>query len=318
MNGGQVLDLLRIRNLHVHFQSSEGLVKAVDGVDLDVGGGETLGLLGETGSGKTVLGLAVIGLLPRNISLMGEVWFRDKNLLAATEAEMRTVRGRHIAMILQNPLSSLNPALTVGEQIAEAIRAHQGAGRREAWAKAEGVLEQTGIPAGRARQYPHQFSGGMRQRAMIALGLACRPSLLIADEPTKGLDVSVQIQIVELIKSLTCRAKPPRSMLIITHDLGVAAELADRVAIMYAGKIVETGSARNVFKKPAHPYTRGLLASHPGNGLRAIRGHSPSLLDLPPGCSFHPRCERARPLCLREEPPEKVMGKKHRVRCHYA
>lgn len=312
------MDLLKIVNLQVHFESADGMVKAVDDVDLSVGFGETVGLLGETGSGKTVLGLAVIGLLPRNITLKGKVWYREKNLLSMTEEEMRGVRGREIAMIMQNPLSSLNPSLTVGEQIAEAIREHQGVNGKEAWARAKNVLEQTGITSNRVNNYPHEFSGGMRQRAMIAIGLACQPSLLIADEPTKGLDVTVQNQIVELIRSLTGNSSPPRSMLLITHDLGVAAELADRIAVMYAGKIVEFGSVRDIFKNPVHPYTRGFLASHPGNGLKAINGYSPSLIDLPPGCNFHPRCDKASMLCRQEVPSMKIAGENHGVRCHYA
>ncbi|MFZ5648911.1 MAG: ABC transporter ATP-binding protein [Bacillota bacterium] len=312
------MDLLKIINLRVHFESADGMVKAVDGVDLSVGLGETVGLLGETGSGKTVLGLAVIGLLPRNVRMRGEVWYRGKNLMSLTEKEMRGVRGREIAMIMQNPLSSLNPSLSVGEQIAEAIREHQGVNKKEAWARAKEVLNQTGIPSNRAGNYPHQFSGGMRQRAIIAIGLACQPSFLIADEPTKGLDLTVQTQIVELIGSLTRNFTPPRSMLLITHDLGVAAELADSIAVMYAGKIVEFGSVRDVFKSPVHPYTRGFLASHPGNGLRAIDGNGPSLIDPPSGCSFHPRCKKALALCRLEEPLIKTVGENHGARCHYA
>lgn len=312
------MDLLKITGLKVYFDSVDGLVKAVDGIDLTLAAGEILTLLGETGSGKTVLGLAVVGLLPRNTFLEGEILYRGKNLLSLSERDMRAVRGREIAMIMQNPLSSLNPSLTVGEQIAEAIREHRKVSGKEAWAGAELVLDRTGIPAARARQYPHQFSGGMRQRVMIALGLACEPSLLIADEPTKGLDVTVQIQIVELLKALPGHTDSTGSMLLITHDLGVAAELADRIAVMYAGKIVELGGVREIFNKPVHPYTRGLIAAHPGNGLHPIGGHSPSLLDTPPGCGFHPRCPGAGSICQLETPPLSTVTITQKVRCHYA
>lgn len=310
--------LLKIDRLQVHFESPDGMVKAVDGIDLVIDSGETLGLVGETGSGKTVLGQAISRLLPKTARISGEIWYRGKNLLSLSGEEMRRIRGREIAMILQNPLSSLNPALTIGEQIAEAIREHQGLNRKEALMRVGEILEQTGIPAKRASNYPHEFSGGMRQRAMIAIGLACRPSLLIADEPTKGLDVTVQLQIVELMRAVTKEASPPRSMLVITHDLGVAAELTDRMAVMYAGKIIEYGRTGEVFKNPRHPYTRGFLAAHPGNGLKAIKGSSPSLINLPAGCSFHPRCEEARELCRQEVPPVKMKGENHGVRCFYA
>lgn len=312
------MDLLKITGLKVYFDSVDGPVKAVDGVNLTIKEGETLALVGETGSGKTVLGLAIERLLPRTARWAGEILYRDKNLLSLSEAAMRSIRGREIAIIMQNPLSSLNPSLTIGEQIAEAIREHRRVGGKEAWAGAELALQRTGLPAALARQYPHQFSGGMRQRAMIALGLACKPSLLIADEPTKGLDVTVQTQIVRLLKNLPGDQNAAGSMLLITHDLGVAAELANRVAVMYAGKIVETGGVKEVFNKPGHPYTRGLIAAHPGNGLHPIGGHSPSLIDPPRGCSFHPRCPGVRPLCLQDTPPLAVITETRKVRCHYA
>lgn len=312
------MDLLKINGLKVYFDSVDGMVKAVDGVNLTITEGETMALLGETGSGKTVLGLAVVRLLPRTALWEGEILYRGKNLLSLSKAAMRLIRGREIAMIMQNPLSSLNPSLTIGEQIAEAIREHRRVSGKEAWSGAELALERTGIPAARVRQYPHQFSGGMRQRAMIALGLACEPSLLIADEPTKGLDVTVQTQIVRLLKNLPGDQNAAGAMLLITHDLGVAAELANRVAVMYAGKIVETGGVKDVFNKPGHPYTRGLIAAHPGNGLHPIGGHSPSLLDPPAGCGFHPRCPGVRPLCRREAPPLAAITETRKVRCHYA
>ena len=310
--------MLKINRLYVNFETQEGTVKAVDDVDLVIDGGETLGLVGETGSGKTVLGEAVCRLLPKTAGLSGEVWYQGRNLLGLSEEEMRRIRGREIAMILQNPLSSLNPALTIGEQIAEVLREHGGLKRKESWEKAGEILEQTGIPAKRAANYPHEFSGGMRQRAMIAIGLACQPSLLIADEPTKGLDVTVQLQIVELLRSVTKETSLARSMLLITHDLGVAAELTDYMAVMYAGKVIEFGKTRDILKNSRHPYTRGFMASHPANGLKAIKGFSPSLIKLPVGCSFHPRCEKARELCRQEVPPIKMKGEKHGVRCFYA
>lgn len=312
------MDLLKITSLKVYFDSMDGLVKAVDGVNLTITEGETLALLGETGSGKTVLGLAVMRLLPRTARWEGEILYRGKNLLSLSKAVMRSIRGREIAMIMQNPLSSLNPSLTVGEQIAETIREHRGVGGKEAWLAAELALEKTGIPAARARQYPHQLSGGMRQRAMIALGLACKPSLLIADEPTKGLDVTVQTQIIQLLKTLPGNQNAAGSILLITHDLGVAAVLANRIAVMYAGKIVELGGVKDIFNKPGHPYTRGLIAAHPGNGLQPIGGHSPSLLNPPPGCGFHPRCPVAKPLCRLETPPLAAITETRKVRCHYA
>jgi len=312
------MTFLQINHLQVYFESVDGMVKAADGVDLKLEPGETLALVGETGSGKTVLGLALTRLLPKTAVVSGDIWYRGQNLFALSETEMRKIRGREIAMILQNPLSSLNPALTIGEQIVEAIREHQRLKKKEAWKKAEEILELTGIPAKRARNYAHEFSGGMRQRVMIAIGLACEPSLLIADEPTKGLDVTIQAQIVELVHAVTKGVSPPRSMLLITHDLGVAAELADRLAVMYAGKIVEAGRTGEVFRKPRHPYTRGLLDSHPSNGLKAIGGSSPSLINLPPGCSFHPRCKKACDRCKNEYPPMKKIGEDCEVRCFYA
>ncbi len=312
------MNLLRIVNLHAHFHSTDGIVKAVNDVSLSVGFGETVGLIGETGSGKTVLGLAVIRLLPRNVSLSGNVMYQEKNLLSMTEKEMKTIRGREITIIMQNPLSSLNPSLTIGEQIAETLFEHHTINKREAYHRAKKVLEQTGIPSTRINNYAHEFSGGMRQRALIAIGLACQPSLLIADEPTKGLDVTVQYQIVELIKSVIDNSTPPMSMLLITHDLGVASELADKIAVMYAGKIVEFGHTQDIFNNPVHPYTQGFLASHPSYGLRAINGNSPSLIDLPYGCNFHPRCQGAQPLCGQEAPKMVYVEENHGVRCHYA
>ncbi|MDN5366296.1 MAG: peptide/nickel transport system ATP-binding protein [Thermacetogenium sp.] len=310
--------LLKITDLRVYFKSPNGLVKAADGVDLELHPGEILGLVGETGSGKTVLGLAITRLLPKTAAISGEVLYRGQNLLALSEEEMRKVRGREVTMIFQNPLSSLNPTLTIGEQIAEVLREHRGLKGKEAWQRAGELLELTGIPAKWVRSYPHELSGGMRQRAMIAIGLACAPSLLIADEPTRGLDVTIQAQIVELLHAVTKGVSPPRSMLLITHDLGVAAALTDHLAVMYAGKIVEYGRTGEVFRNPRHPYTRALLDSHPSNGLIAAKGFSPSLINLPSGCSFHPRCKKACKKCAHESPLVQRIGMDHGVRCFYA
>lgn len=310
--------LLKITNLRVYFKSADGFVKAADGVDLELYPGEVLGLVGETGSGKTVLGLAITRLLPKTAAVSGEVLYRGQNLLALSEEEMRKVRGREVTMIFQNPSSSLNPALTIGEQIAEVLREHRGLKGKEAWQRAGELLELTSIPAKWIRSYPHELSGGMRQRAMIAIGLACAPSLLIADEPTGGLDVTIQVQIVELLHAVTKGVSPPRSMLLITHELGVAAALTDRLAVMYAGKIVEYGRTAEVFRNPRHPYTRALLDSHPSNGLIAAKGFSPSLINLPSGCSFHPRCKKARKKCAHEPPLVQRIGMDHGVRCFYA
>ncbi|RJX20592.1 MAG: ABC transporter ATP-binding protein [Desulforudis sp.] len=310
--------LLKINRLRVYFKSADGLVVATDGVDLQLCPGEILGLVGETGSGKTVLGLAITCLLPKTAVASGEVLYRGQNLLALPEDEMRKVRGRQVAMIFQNPSSSLNPALSIGEQIAEVLREHRGLKRKEARQRAGELLELTGIPAKWIHSYPHELSGGMRQRAMITIGLACAPSLFIADEPTKGLDVTIQAQVVELLHAVTKGADPQRSMLLITHDLGVAAALTDRLAVMYAGKIIEQGPTVEVFRNPRHPYTRALLNSHPSNGLMAVQGFSPSLINLPPGCSFHPRCQKARKRCTQDPPSAKRMGSDHEVRCFNA
>jgi peptide/nickel transport system ATP-binding protein len=309
------MTLLGIRNLKVYFYSEDGVVRAVNDVDLDIGEGETLGIIGETGCGKTILGLSILHLLSENTKVEGRILYRGKDLLKLSEDEMRKIRGKEIAMIFQNPLSSMNPVLTIGTQVAEPVELHQHLEKRNAKEKVIEMLRSVRItsPSTRVDEYPHEFSGGMRQRAMIAMGLICMPSLIIADEPTTGLDVTIQAQIVELIKEVL--KDSGTSMLLITHDLGVAAELCDNIAVMYPGEIVEYAGVRDMFKNPKHPYTRGFLDSLPGRGLKPIPGISPSLINIPEGCKFHPRCSYATGRCKKERPQMKKVGEKHFVRC---
>ncbi|HJH25682.1 MAG TPA: dipeptide ABC transporter ATP-binding protein DppD [Methanophagales archaeon] len=309
------MTLLSIQNLKAHFHTEDGAVRAVNDVDLVIEEGETLGLIGETGCGKTVLGLSILRLLSENTKVEGEILYRGKDLLTLSDDEMRKIRGKEIAMIFQNPLTSMNPVLTIGTQISEPFELHQGLKKKDAIQKVIAILKLVRIPSPseRINEYPHEFSGGMRQRAMIAMGLACEPSLIIADEPTKGLDVTIQAQVVELMKELTTNSKT--SMLLITHDLGVAAELCDNIAVMYPGEIVEYADIKELFKNPKHPYTQGFLGSLPGRGLKPMNGMSPSLIDLPEGCKFHPRCPFARERCKNKRPEMVEIGKKHFVRC---
>ena len=309
------MTLLSIQNLKAHFHTEDGAVRAVNGVDLDIEEGEKLGLIGETGCGKTVLGLAILRLLSENTTVEGKILYKDKDLLTMKDNEIRKIRGKEIAMIFQNPLSSMNPVLTVGTQVAEPVELHQHLKKQDAMQKVIGMLKSVKIPLPqeRVKEYPHEFSGGMRQRAMIAMGLICMPSLIIADEPTTGLDVTIQAQIMELMRELLIDSGT--SMLLITHDLAVAAGLCDHIAVMYPGEIVEYASVRDLFKNPKHPYTRGFLDSLPGRGLKPIAGISPSLIDLPAGCKFHPRCSLATGRCRKERPELINVGKKHYVRC---
>lgn len=309
------MTLLGIRNLKVYFYSEDGVVRAVNDVDLDIGEGETLGIIGETGCGKTILGLSILCLLSENTKVEGRILYKGEDLLKLSEDEMRKIRGKEIAMIFQNPLSSMNPVLTIGTQVAEPVELHQHLEDRNAKEKVIEMLKSVRIPSPskRVNEYPHEFSGGMRQRAMIAMGLICMPSLIIADEPTTGLDVTIQAQIVELMKEVL--KDSGTSMLLITHDLGVAAELCDYIAVMYPGEIVEYADVRNIFKNPKHPYTRGFLDSLPGRGLKPIPGISPSLINIPEGCKFHPRCSYATERCKKERPQMKKVGEKHFVRC---
>ena len=308
-----LMSLLSITQLKVHFPTQDGVVKAVNTIDLEIANNERLGLIGETGCGKTVLGMSIIRLLPPSTTIEGEIKYKGKDLLKLTEKEIRKIRGKEIAMILQNPTTSLNPVLKVGDQIAEAIKLHQGLDRRAAKEKAVEMLEAVKIPDAtkRANEYPHQFSGGMKERAMIAMGLACDPAMIIADEPTKGLDVTVKKQIVKLMKEVTTQ----KTMLFITHDLGVAAEICDNITVMYAGELMEYANTEAIFKSPLHPYTQGFLNSLPSMGLKAIKGMSPSLIDLPSGCRFHPRCDCANAKCRTEHPELIEVEKSHYVRC---
>jgi peptide/nickel transport system ATP-binding protein len=316
--------LLEVRDLVVHFETEDGLVRAVDGVSYTVERGQTLGIVGESGSGKSVSSLTVMGLTrARNARISGEVLFNGKDLLTASDDEMRSIRGDDIAMIFQDPLSSLHPFYKVGAQIVEAVRAHRDVSKAQAWDRAVEMLSLVGIPepSKRAEAYPHEFSGGMRQRAMIAMALANDPKLLIADEPTTALDVTVQAQILELIERL--QGEFDTAVVVITHDLGVVAEVADEIAVMYAGRIVERADKMSVFAAPEHPYTWGLLGSIPrmdtprGDELTPISGRPPSLINLPAGCSFHPRCPYVREAHKRVDPTlEPVTGNpEHMVAC---
>ena len=302
--------LLDVRDLQVEFRTREGVAKAVNGVSYSVAAGETLAVLGESGSGKSVTAQAVMGILdsPPGFVTGGEVVFQGEDLLKLGREARRKVRGERMAMIFQDALSSLNPVLTVGFQLGEMFRVHRGASRAEARARSIELMERVRIPAARERvnDYPHQFSGGMRQRIMIAMALALGPELIIADEPTTALDVTVQAQVMDLLAEL--REETGMGLILITHDLGVVADVADKIAVMYAGRIMETAPVHDLYKAPAHPYTRGLLDSIPrldqkGQELSAIRGTPPSLLVIPPGCPFNPRCPRAQDVCRTDRPP---------------
>ena len=308
--------LIESHNLRVHFDSPAGLVKAVDGVSFHIDEGEKLVFIGETGSGKTVLGMTMMMLLPTNVFYSGDLLYKDKDLVSASEQEMQEIRGKEIAIIMQNPLSSLNPCLSIRDHLVQVLVQHKHLPKKEARAEAERILVRTGIPENLLNYYAHQLSGGLRQRAMIALGIACDSEILIADEPTKGLDVTVQMQIVNLIKQITDETS--KAMFIITHDLGVAAALADRIAIMYCGRILEIGTAEEIFETPKHPYTLGLINAHPSKGLNPITGFGASLIDLPSGCVFCPRCLYADERCKSEEPADTALSDTHKVRCYYA
>ncbi len=318
-------DLIQIKNLQTSFFTPEGEVRAIDGVSFDIAEGKTLGLVGESGCGKSVTSLSIMRLItsPPGKIVGGEIFYRGRDLLKLSNEEMRKIRGNEISMIFQEPMTSLNPVFTVGNQIGEAIRLHQGLGKKQTREKTIEMLRLVKIadPESRVDAYPHQLSGGMRQRVMIAMALSCNPSLLIADEPTTALDVTIQAQILELMKEL--QQKIGMALLLITHDLGVVAEQADEVAIMYAGKIVERASARAIFTRPFHPYTVGLLNSLPGTGakkkkrLDAIPGVVPSPLNLPSGCRFRDRCPRAAALCAEGEPRLLEKEPNHFVACHF-
>jgi len=317
------MPLLEVKNLHTHFFTEDGIVKAVDGISYDLHQGETLGLVGESGCGKTVSALSVIRLIPNPPGKVveGEVLFEGRNLLALSEDEICDVRGNRIAMIFQEPMTSLNPVLTIGRQIAEPMELHLDMSKEDALSKSITLLEEVQIPEAKTRisAYPHLFSGGMRQRAMIAMGLGCNPTLIIADEPTTALDVTIQAQLLELLKGLT--QEFGTALIIITHNLGVVARYADRVNVMYAGRIVEKGTAREIYGDPRHPYTIGLMASVPRldqdmkEKLVPIEGQPPDLLAVPKGCAFHPRCTYAIERCRQEIPILKSVTGKHETAC---
>ncbi|WP_405587038.1 ABC transporter ATP-binding protein [Streptomyces sp. NBC_01190] len=316
--------LLDVRNLHVEFRTREGVAKAVNGVEYAVSAGETLAVLGESGSGKSVTAQAIMGILdsPPGFVTGGQVLFHGQDLLTLGNEQRRRIRGARMAMIFQDALSSLNPVLSVGDQLGEMFRVHRGLSRKESRARAIELMERVRIPAARERikQYPHQFSGGMRQRVMIAMAIALEPELIIADEPTTALDVTVQAQVMDLLAEL--RHEFHMGLILITHDLGVVADVADKIAVMYAGRIVETSPVHPIYAAPAHPYTKGLLHSIPrldqkGRELYAIRGLPPNLLHIPPGCAFNPRCPLARERCRVEEPPLYRVDEQRTSACHF-
>jgi len=316
--------LMDIRNLVTRFYTQDGVVHAVNGISYTMEEGEILGVVGESGCGKSVHALSIMRLIPSPPGKIegGEVWFDGRDLLKLSEAEMHHVRGAEIAMVFQDPMTSFNPVFTIGFQIMEALKLHQGMDDKQARERAEELLTMVGIPEAKTRldDYPHQFSGGMRQRAMIAMALSCNPKLLIADEPTTALDVTIQAQIIDLVKRL--QEQLGMAVMWITHDLGVVARLAQRINVMYAGFIIERGNVKDIYKRPRHPYTIGLLGSlprldeAPGTKLLSIPGLPPDLIDLPPGCPFVPRCTYAVDRCVEERPTLKEAdGVNHTVAC---
>ncbi|MCB2155667.1 ABC transporter ATP-binding protein [bacterium] len=319
--------LLDIRNLRTYFYSQDGVSRAVDGVSYTVHRKRTLGIVGESGCGKSVTAMSVLQLIPTPPGKIesGEIWYKDRNLLKLTKREMRRIRGNEISMIFQEPMTSLNPVFTVGDQIGEVFRVHKGLGKKESIQEAIRMMELVKIPAAakRVNDFPHQMSGGMRQRVMIAMALACDPGLLIADEPTTALDVTVQAQVLDLMADL--KESQGSAILMITHDLGVIAEISDAVAVMYAGQIVEYGETDEIFENPMHPYTLGLLESRPSLAeikqkadLKPIKGAVPSPMHHPAGCRFHPRCPFSSEECKKDSPEMRELRPGHTVRCHWA
>jgi oligopeptide/dipeptide ABC transporter ATP-binding protein len=315
--------LLELRNLSTHYVSARGtrVVRAVDEVSLSLEAGSTLGIVGESGSGKSTLALTILRLLPPAARITsGEILFEGEDLRTKSDVEMRRIRGQRIAMILQDPMASLNPLFTIGDQVSEPVRVHEGVGRRGAWSRATDLLKAVRIsaPESRVREYPHQMSGGMRQRIVGAIAISCSPRLLIADEPTTSLDLTIQAQYLNLLRDL--QRQYELALIFITHNLGIVAKMCDQVAVMYAGRLVEWGPVTRIFDAPAHPYTQALLGSIPrmGDGrerLTAIEGQPPDLAAPPPGCAFHPRCPQVMDQCREQAPPETVLGPRHTTRC---
>lgn len=323
-NGTQALGqlILEVKDLRTHFQTRWGTVKAVDGVSFDLHRGETLGIVGESGSGKSVTMLSLMQLIPipPGKIVSGEILLDGENLLELTEDQMSKVRGSQIALIIQDPMTSLNPVFSIGNQVMEAIKIHQDIPRKSVWEKALDVLRKVNIPAAetRMRDYPHQMSGGMRQRVVGAISISCQPSVLIADEPTTSLDVTIQAQYLKLLKEL--QRESNLGLIFITHDFGIVAKMCDKVAVMYAGKIVEQGTVRDIFNHPSHPYTEALLASVPKleedvDRLYSIEGQPPALHDLPPGCPFAPRCPYVMEQCREEYPSVFQVNEAHFAAC---
>jgi peptide/nickel transport system ATP-binding protein/oligopeptide transport system ATP-binding protein len=318
--------ILQVKELKTHFDTLEGIARAVDGVSFFLDREETLGLVGESGCGKSVTALSIIRLVPQPAGKIvhGEIFYDGVNLLDLSLNQMRSIRGNRISMIFQEPMTSLNPVYTIGDQISEMFMVHQSLGRRESWERAVDMLRKVQIPSPeqRAHEHPHQLSGGMRQRAMIAMALSCNPEVLIADEPTTALDVTIQAQIIDLMLQL--KEDFSAAIVMITHNLGVIAEMAERIVVMYAGKVVEEGPTQMIFQDPKHPYTRGLLRSVPRLGersqygrhrLQEIAGIVPNLYELPTGCHFHPRCRDSMTICEENPPPMTDLGEEHRVSC---
>lgn len=313
-------ELLKINDLSISYVTHEGETKAVNNLNLELGRGETLGFVGETGAGKTTTALGIMRLVPDPPGkiLSGEIFFNGEDIIGKTEKQMTEIRGNKISMIFQDPMTSLNPVMTVGEQIKEVFELHQNLKKEELNEKVAEMLELVGIKRERINDYPHQFSGGMKQRVVIAMALACRPELIIADEPTTALDVTIQAQVLELMIDL--KKKFQTSMIMITHDLGIVAEICDNVAIMYAGSVIEYGSVKSIYTNPKHPYTIGLFNSIPkldddDDRLHVIKGMPPNPVELPSGCRFHPRCDFAMPRCALECPSMSALAKDHQVAC---
>lgn len=312
---------LDIKNLVVEYRTRNNVVHALNGLDIAIKRGKTLGLVGETGAGKTTAGLAILGLVPDppGVICSGTIRLNGEDITAKSQNELKKFRGKAVSMIFQDPMTSLNPVLTVENQIVEAIRVHEKLPRRKTIEKARQMLEMVGIPGDRGKEYPHQFSGGMKQRVVIAIALACSPDLLIADEPTTALDVTIQAQVLEMMKDL--KEKYNTSMLMITHDLGVVAEICDEVSVVYAGRVIEHGTLEDIFDNTRHPYTKGLFDSLPNMNdrtakLKPIKGLMPDPGNLPDGCSFCPRCDYAMDICNKQRPPRVYRNDEHYVECH--